>query len=69
MWAYHALDSHKRQGHDIRITLDELVEKANSVTECPYCKTVLDFDKLKCVSLDRINNETFFEGQHPDCLF
>jgi hypothetical protein len=57
VWALQALDKHRRHGHDVRVTIDDLIELARITTICLYCKKILQCDRTGMASLDRMNNE------------
>jgi 5-methylcytosine-specific restriction endonuclease McrA len=62
-WASGALRSHKKKGHAINITTDELYNYALDKKTCPVCGKVLSWGgkngriRSHSPSLDRINNE------------
>jgi 5-methylcytosine-specific restriction endonuclease McrA len=59
----HALANHRRQGHIVNVTTDELINLFNTTTHCSLCGVKLcrgdelSYNKSS-PSLDRINNET-----------
>lgn len=62
-WANQAIGSHRRKGHVINITIDELYDYALDKKNCPICGVSLSWGKKNghirshSPSLDRINNE------------
>lgn len=62
-WANQAIGSHRRKGHTIELTIDELYNFALEVKNCPICGVELSWGKKNghirnhSPSLDRINND------------
>jgi hypothetical protein len=64
-WAIQTRIAHKRKGHTINISLDDLTDLAKHTTHCNICNTELDWNKygldkrtvsISSPTLDRINN-------------
>ena len=61
LFARNSYNSHKKRGHIVNLTVDEICEIAKKVTNCPFCGIELNYRNYTTLSdtpsLDRIDNE------------
>lgn len=72
-WCYQTLNKHKKtRGHEIKITIDELLSVVIKSKKCNYCDCDLKWNIGKYTdnspTLDRLNNENFLSLENIQIL-
>jgi predicted nucleic-acid-binding Zn-ribbon protein len=68
VWVYGTIRKHRKDGYDVQVTGDDILEKIRVVIFCRYCGESLQYNKKKMVAVDRIDNEQIMTNDNTQII-